>query len=93
MYVYMVRCVDGSLYTGWTTDVQKRIKAHNDGTGAKYTRGKRPVKLVYTQKLDDKKAAMCREAAIKKLPKTEKESLVNTWQNQNTNGKDKDGRN
>ncbi|MCI9271910.1 MAG: GIY-YIG nuclease family protein [Dorea sp.] len=72
----MVRCRDGSLYTGWTTDIEKRIKAHNEGKGAKYTRSRRPVKLVYYEIFATKKEAMSREYAIKRLKKKAKEKLA-----------------
>lgn len=75
-YTYMVRCRDGSLYTGWTTDIEKRIKAHNEGKGAKYTRSRRPVKLVYYEIFATKKEAMSREYAIKRLKKKVKEKLA-----------------
>ena len=72
----MVECCDGSLYTGWTTDVEKRIEAHNSGKGAKYTRGRRPVKLVYTEEFPTKEEALSREAAIKKLTPGKKRQLI-----------------
>ncbi len=75
-YVYIVQCRDGSLYTGWTTDVEKRVAAHNAGTGAKYTKSRRPVTLVYFEALDSKSEAMKREAAIKKLTRSEKLELI-----------------
>ena len=75
-YVYILRCSDGTLYTGWTTDPKKRLKTHNEGKGAKYTRSRRPVEMVYLEPLDSKEEAMKREAAIKKLPKAKKEALV-----------------
>ncbi len=75
-YTYIVRCKDGSLYTGWTNDLEKRIKAHNDGTGAKYTKTRRPVELVYYEEHETKVAAMKREYEIKHLPKNKKEELV-----------------
>ena len=65
-YVYILRCSDDTLYTGWTNDLEKRIKAHSNGTGAKYTRGRGPVELVYFEEFDDKKDAMKREYEIKK---------------------------
>jgi putative endonuclease len=71
-YVYIVRCADGTLYTGWTTDLDRRLKAHNDGTGAKYTRSRRPVELVYQEKFDDKIEAQKREWAIKHMTRKEK---------------------
>ncbi len=75
-YTYMVRCADGTYYTGWTTDLKRRIKAHNNGTGAKYTRARTPVSLAYAEQHTTKSEAMRREAAIKKLPRTEKEALA-----------------
>ena len=75
-YVYMLRCRDGSLYTGCTTDLTRRVAAHNAGTGAKNTRARPPVALVYAQPCQAHAAALGREAAIKKLPKGQKERLV-----------------
>lgn len=75
-YTYILRCRDGSLYTGWTTDISKRLHAHNAGTGAKYTRSRRPVELVYLETLPSKEAALRREAAIKRLPRSGKLRLV-----------------
>lgn len=75
-YTYIVRCSDGSLYTGWTNDLEKRIKKHNNGTGAKYTRTRRPVVLAYYEEFQTKKEAMSREYMIKKLSKDQKEALV-----------------
>ncbi len=75
-YVYIVQCHDGSLYTGWTTDVEKRVASHNAGTGAKYTKARRPVTLVYYEALDSKSEALKREAVIKKLTRTEKLELI-----------------
>lgn len=77
-YVYIVCCADGTLYTGWTTDLQKRIKAHNSGRGAKYTRGRGPVTLVYSQQMTDKSEALSREAEIKKLSRAKKLKLIST---------------
>lgn len=75
-YTYMVKCRDGSLYTGWTTDVERRIKEHNEGRGAKYTRSRRPVELVYYEAFETKAEAMRREYAIKQLSREEKEKLI-----------------
>lgn len=75
-WAYMVRCADGSLYAGYTPDLAKRVAAHNAGTGAKYTRGRGPVHLVYAEGFDDKRQAMAREAALKRLPKAKKEALA-----------------
>ena len=76
-YVYMLRCRDGSLYTGYTDDVQRRLRVHNSGKGAKYTRSRLPVILVYQEELPDKSAALKREIAIKQMRKPAKESLIN----------------
>lgn len=75
-YTYIVRCADNTYYTGWTTDLKRRIDAHNNGTGAKYTRGRGPVSLAYAELHETKTAAMQREAAIKKLTRKEKEALT-----------------
>ena len=75
-YVYILRCADDTLYTGWTTDVTKRVKTHNSGKGAKYTRARLPVELVYTEEFDDKIEAQKREYAIKQLTRAEKEALI-----------------
>jgi putative endonuclease len=75
-YVYMVRCADGSLYTGWTTDVARRVAQHNAGRGARYTRMHRPVELVYREEAPDRSTAMRREVTIKKLDRERKERLV-----------------
>ena len=74
-YTYIVRCSDGTLYTGWTVNLQKRIRAHNDGKGAKYTRTRRPVELVYYECLTSKEEAMSREWHIKQLSRQEKQKL------------------
>lgn len=75
-YVYILRCCDDSLYTDWTTDLKKRIETHNKGNGAKYTRARLPVKLVYFEEFADKLIAQSREREIKKLSKKQKEALV-----------------
>ena len=75
-YVYILKCSDGTLYTGWTTDVQKRLETHNSGKGAKYTRSRLPAELVYTEEYDDKIKAQKREYAIKQLSRLEKEALI-----------------
>ena len=72
----MLRCRDGSLYTGITTDVEKRVAAHNSGKGAKYTRSRKPVELVYQEECTDHSAALKRELEIKALTKEEKEKLI-----------------
>ncbi len=75
-YTYIVQCRDGSYYTGWTTDIKKRVAAHNAGKGAKYTKGRRPVELVYCEVFDTKEEAMKREAAIKRMPRAQKHRLI-----------------
>lgn len=74
--VYILRCGDGSLYTGITTDVQARLKTHRSGRGAKYTRGRGPLDLVYTEECPDKSAALKREMEIKHLSRTDKLELI-----------------
>lgn len=75
-FIYIVRCADGTLYTGWTTDVERRVAQHNAGRGARYTRMRRPVALVYREEAPDRSTAMRREVAIKKLDRERKERLV-----------------
>ena len=75
-YVYILKCSDETLYTGWTTDLKKRIKTHNSGKGAKYTRGRTPVKLMYHEEYEDKLIAQRREREIKKLTRDEKIKLI-----------------
>ena len=75
-YTYILRCGDGSFYTGWTNNLGKRLEAHNAGRGGRYTRSRLPVKLVYYEPFDTKNEAMRREAAIKKLTRQEKEKLI-----------------
>lgn len=74
-YVYIVECKDGTLYTGWTTNLQRRIEMHNKGQGAKYTRGRRPVKLRYFEEFTTKEEALKREFHIKRLTRQEKLKL------------------
>lgn len=75
-FVYIVRCADGALYTGWTTDVTRRVAQHNTGRGARYTRTRRPVALVYCEEVPDRSTAMRREHAIKKLDRAHKARLI-----------------
>ena len=78
-FVYILECADGTLYTGSTNDLRKRLEAHNSGTGAKYTKTRLPVKLVYHEEFDDKREAMKREWYIKhKLSRKQKMELVNS---------------
>ena len=79
-YVYMVRCAGGQLYTGWTNDPEARLKAHQSGKGAKYTRAHGAAALAYVEKCADRRAAMRREYALKQLPKAQKELLCRAWQ-------------
>ena len=76
-YTYIVKCRDGSLYTGWTNDLEKRMKAHNAGKGAKYTKSRRPVTLVYYESFETKEEAMRREYEIKHLSRQKKMELIN----------------
>jgi len=75
-YVYVLECADGSLYTGYTTDVERRVAEHDAGDGAKYTRGRTPVDLVHAETFDSRSAAMAREHEIKQYSRAEKERLV-----------------
>lgn len=75
-YIYIVECKDGSLYTGWTTDINKRINEHNKGKGAKYTRGRRPIVLKYFEQFNTKEEAMKREYQIKKMNRRDKLKLL-----------------
>jgi putative endonuclease len=75
-YIYVLACADGSLYTGYTTDVERRVAEHNAGEGAKYTRGRTPVEVVHVEAFDTRSAAMSREYEIKQLSRAEKERLV-----------------
>ncbi len=72
----MVECVDGTFYTGWTTDPDRRVKVHNAGRGARYTRVRRPVKLVYVEPQPDRNSAMKRERAIKLMTRKKKQELI-----------------
>ena len=75
-YTYIVQCRDGSLYTGWTNDLKKRIEAHNAGKGAKYTKSRRPVKLLYYEEFDSREEAMRREYEIKHMSRKKKEEVI-----------------
>ena len=75
-YVYILRCRDDTFYCGWTTDLTERIVAHNSGKGAKYTRSRRPVELVYYEEYDTKHEAMSREWHIKRMTREEKTELI-----------------
>ncbi|MCI1722653.1 MAG: GIY-YIG nuclease family protein [Lachnospiraceae bacterium] len=75
-YTYILKCADGSLYTGWTNDLAKRVEDHNAGRGAKYTKGRGPVTLMYYEAFPTKEEAMSREYAIKQLTRDEKLKLI-----------------
>ena len=77
---YILKRNDNSLYTGWTNDITHRLKMHNEGKGAKYTRGRGPVELVYLEEFETKQEAMSREAKIKRLTRKEKLLLIETYQ-------------
>lgn len=79
-FVYILRCGDDSLYTGYTNDVEKRVEVHNSGKGAKYTRSRLPVKLVFYKRVDSKSTGLKLEARIKKLSKNKKEALVKAFE-------------
>src|SRR5699024_1273688 len=78
-YVYILECKDGSLYTGYTTDITARLKKHESGKGAKYTRGRGPLKLRYEEALDSKTTAMKREYMSKQLSQSKKWELIETY--------------
>ena len=80
-YCYIVECSDGTYYTGWAVDPEKRVAMHNKGRGARYTRTRGPVKLVYVEELPDRSAAMKREIAIKRLTRDRKGRLISTQAN------------
>ena len=75
-YTYIVKCRDATLYTGWTTDLDRRVSAHNDGKGATYTKTRRPVELVYFESFETKQGAMRREWEIKQLSRKDKLKLI-----------------
>ncbi len=75
-YTYILRCGDGTLYCGWTNDLEKRLSAHNAGLGAKYTKSRRPVELVYSESFETKEEAMRREYRIKRMSRAEKLALI-----------------
>ena len=75
-FTYIVECADGTFYTGYTDDPEKRVRIHNSGKGAKYTRSRLPVKLIYSEEFETKNEAMSREYAIKRLSRSQKEKLV-----------------
>ena len=77
-YTYILKCADGTLYTGWTNDLEKRCEAHNSGKGSKYTRSRCPVKLVYFESFETKQEAQSREFAIKRMSRAKKQELISS---------------
>ena len=78
-FVYLLACADGSLYCGWTNDVERRLRAHSAGRGAKYTKSRLPVRLVYLESFETKRQALSREWHLKRLTHREKEALAAGW--------------
>lgn len=85
-YTYIVECSDGTFYTGWTNDLEKRMKAHNAGRGAKYTKSRRPVRLVYQESFETKAEAMQREYEIKHMRREQKALLIADREKSETRG-------
>ena len=75
-YCYILECADGTYYTGWTTDPERRLKQHNKGSGSRYTRSRLPVKMIYLEPQPDRSTAMKRERAIKRLSRERKKKLI-----------------
>ncbi len=78
-FTYILECADGTLYTGWTEDLARRVRAHNAGRGARYTRGRRPVRLVYWEAQPSRNAAQRREAALRRLSRAQKQQLIHAF--------------
>ncbi len=85
-YLYIARCNDNTLYTGVTTDVRRRIKEHNEGTGAKYTRGRGPIQLLFSEEYSNRSTAQIAESKIKKLKRKEKEEYISETLLEKMNG-------
>ena len=81
-YVYIIKCGNGTLYTGWTNNLEKRFKDHSLGRGAKYTKGRGPLELVYYEIYESKSEALKREYAIKRLPRKEKENMISNFKDE-----------
>lgn len=79
-FCYILECADGSYYTGWTTDPERRLREHSAGRGARYTRSRRPLRIAYLEEAPDRSAAMRRERAIKSLTRRQKQRLLNKYQ-------------
>ena len=90
-YTYIVACADSTYYTGWTTDLTARVAAHNAKIGARYTRSRIPVQLVYWEEYDDKQSAQRREVAIKKMTRAQKEQLVRGFDIEKQPSQDQEG--
>jgi len=80
-FVYIAQCADGSFYTGWTTDPERRLREHNAGRGSRYTRTRRPLKLAYLEPQPDRSTAMRRERRIKTYTRDQKQALIDSYQN------------
>jgi len=78
-YAYMLRCADDTIYSGYTNDIERRVEVHNSGAGAKYTRARRPVTLVYFESFETKNEAMKREAQFKKLTRAQKNDMISSF--------------
>ena len=85
-FVYLLRCRDGSLYCGWTDDLERRLARHNTGKGARYTRSRKPVRLVWSEELADRSAALKREIAVKRLTRTQKLALAGLTRSKTSTG-------
>ena len=85
-YVYLLRCADGSLYCGWTTDLEARVKTHNRGRGAKFTRSRLPAELVWSETYEDRHEALSREWHIKRMSRAEKEKMIRETEGGNRHG-------
>ena len=85
-YCYLLECADGSYYTGWTTEPRRRVREHNQGQGARYTRSRLPVTLRYLEEQEDQSSAMSREYQIKQLSHEEKAALARSWEDGNKQG-------
>lgn len=79
-YTYILECSDGTYYTGWTVDLEARLKAHNAGKGARYTRARLPVRIIYAEHQPDQREAQRREAAIRKLSRKGKKAMADAYQ-------------
>ena len=88
-YTYMLKCKDNTYYTGYTNNLEKRIQAHNEGKGAKYTKGRGPVELVYYEEYADKQTAMRREWEMKQLSRSRKDAIIKEWESRQKKKKEK----